>query len=135
MYIYIPIYLCINGSRSDNRALTKSEKPWRVLVATGGIPGTGKSTFAARLQAALNAQALNLFCDCLVGTATQRARETSSHAGNKVDKASEPVGVVGLDGCHYFRAELDKYVSRALALDSPTPADPVAACWGHRQQR
>ncbi|KAK4138863.1 P-loop containing nucleoside triphosphate hydrolase protein [Trichocladium antarcticum] len=64
----------------------------RFLIAIGGIPGSGKTTFSKRLTAALN------------------ARHAAQHPG------SPPIAVfVPMDGYHYTRAHLDTMPDPATA--------------------
>ncbi|KAL8436086.1 hypothetical protein Efla_002076 [Eimeria flavescens] len=85
-------------------------EPWRILVAIGGIPGSGKSTLAARLRAALNASAASRFCECLLLPPKRNNANGKSHNRNVSSEASDPVAVVGMDGFHLTRAELNKWV-------------------------
>lgn len=103
----------------ETQGMKRPAGNWRTLVAIGGIPGSGKSTIAARLQAALNARAKSHFCECLLKKPrTQQPLSPHSHptdaAGSFRDP--EPVGLVGLDGFHYTRAELDQWASNCVPV-------------------
>ena len=94
----------------------QAQRPWRILVGIGGIPGSGKSTVATRLQAALNAVSLDQFCPCLLPVQVEKSLQTNLMQLNQPNVAGPPIPValVGMDGFHLTRAELDKYVHPTL---------------------
>ncbi|CDJ36164.1 DEHA2C11396p, related [Eimeria mitis] len=85
--------------------------PWRVLVGIGGIPGSGKSTMAGRLQAALNGVSKSQFCQCLLPVEPETDVHTSQQELKQENMARSPVAVavVGMDGFHLTRAQLDEF--------------------------
>ncbi|CDI85663.1 Predicted panthothenate kinase/uridine kinase-related protein, related [Eimeria praecox] len=94
-----------------SRGADQAAHPWRILVGIGGIPGSGKSTLAVRLQAALNAVSRSLFCPCLRPTQTE-IKLQSDHKEFTLEDTVAPtmaVALVGMDGFHLTRAELDKF--------------------------
>ncbi|CDJ47286.1 hypothetical protein, conserved [Eimeria brunetti] len=86
-------------------------QPWRVLVGIAGIPGSGKSTLAPRLEAGLNAVSRSQFCQCLLPVQAETKLQGNPRESHQENTPGCPaaVALVGMDGFHLTRAELDKF--------------------------